>query len=164
MRKIKNTAIIVLITALILSLTACGSGGSSESTSTVNNNRKTISAGYNSGFVILNDGSLWGWGGNMRGQLGTGDDEDRLEPVHILDGVKSVVSGGGVNWVPYAAHTMAIKEDNSLWGWGGNIYNHVANVEDYKLVSPVHIMDDVISVAVGQFHTLAVTSDGVMWG
>lgn len=46
-----------------------------------------ISAGYDHSLTIKNDGSLWAWGGNNRGQLGDGTTEDETIPVKIMDGI-----------------------------------------------------------------------------
>ena len=44
-----------------------------------------IEAGVSSSFAILDDGSLWGWGGNFSGVLGDGTTEHRHRPEWIGD-------------------------------------------------------------------------------
>jgi len=120
--------------------------------------------------AITSDGVLWSWGSNAHGQLGDGTTTNRHSPVRIMDNVVSVSAGGG--------HTMAITSDNVLWGWGRNTHHGVdfargafidragqlgdgSNIEQH---SPVRIMDNVISVSAGGEHTIAITSDGTLWG
>ncbi|MGM9863582.1 MAG: RCC1 domain-containing protein, partial [Lepagella sp.] len=43
--------------------------------------------------VRRNDGSLWGWGCNDGGQLGIGNLNDQLRPVHIADKVGDFAAG-----------------------------------------------------------------------
>jgi len=119
----------------------------------------TISAGGSSSFAITPDGVLWGWGHNDRGQLGDGTTTDRRSPVKIMDDVISVSASG--------RHTMAIRSDGSLWGWGwnhdGEIGDGTREVRQARL-SPVKIMDDVAIVAVGVGRTMAIRSNGSLYG
>ncbi len=66
--------------------------------------------------AILNDGSVWTWGNNDRGQLGTGSETSSDLPVrvHVPRGVTfaDVASGG------YASY--AIDTTGRLWAWGDN--------------------------------------------
>jgi len=68
------------------------------------------------------DGSLWCWGSNTYGQLGTGDDDPRLAPAQagpsVLGNDVSAASSG-------AAHTCALKKDGSVWCWGNNQYGQL---------------------------------------
>lgn len=65
-------------------------------------------------FAIKNDGTLWGWGKNDQGHLGTGDTNPYYTPVQIgSDNDWADVSSGG-------NQTLAIKTNGTLWGWGLN--------------------------------------------
>jgi alpha-tubulin suppressor-like RCC1 family protein len=66
--------------------------------------------------TILSNGSVWAWGDNDRGQLGTGTQTNAATPVavHVPDGVTFVtVASGG-----YASY--AIDATGRLWAWGDN--------------------------------------------
>ena len=126
----------------------------------------TVGVGISS-FAIDSNKSLWGWGINYMGFLGDGTDDNRTEPVKIMDDVKyiSVEAGTG----------MAIKTDSSLWAWGLNNYGQIGDgtcngysddgyrEDKYNKITPIKIMDDVVSVSVGWSHTMAVKSDGSLW-
>jgi|GEM_PF-4448747 len=117
-----------------------------------------VSAGSNHTMAIQSDNSLWGWGSNLNGQIGNGEqgfDARRNSPVHIMDDVIAVSAGD--------SHTMAIRSDNSLWGWGNNGMGALGDGTNISQNSPMHIMDNVIAVAAGVNRTMAIRSDGTLW-
>ena len=105
--------------------------------------------------AVKTDGSLWGWGANIAGQLGDGTTEERHLPVKIMDDVASVSTGQG--------QTMAIKTDGSLWAWGANTTGQLGDGTRTDRYSPVKIMTDVTSVAMGGSYSMAVKKDGGLW-
>ncbi|MCL2639409.1 MAG: hypothetical protein FWD53_01040, partial [Phycisphaerales bacterium] len=50
----------------------------------VMNDVKTVAAGWNHSIAIGTNGTLYTWGGNAGGQLGTGDNADRNTPTPIM--------------------------------------------------------------------------------
>lgn len=131
----------------------------------------TISAGdYHSG-VIDENGSLWVWGSNDRGQLGNGTKENALSPIKIMDNVQSISVG--------TYHTAAIQTDGSLWIWGCNHEGELGNGitgndegyiwdswggDDYPIQTvPVKIMEDVSAVSCGNEFTAIIKNDGSLW-
>jgi alpha-tubulin suppressor-like RCC1 family protein len=66
--------------------------------------------------AILQDGSVWAWGNNQRGQLGNGTTANSDLPVrvHIPAGLIFVkVNSGGYT-------SFGIDSTGRLWSWGGN--------------------------------------------
>jgi alpha-tubulin suppressor-like RCC1 family protein len=67
-------------------------------------------------FAIKEDGTLWAWGGNSSGELGTGEQSDIAvaSPVQVkgIDDVIAVAAGSGFS--------LAIKKDGTVWSWGDN--------------------------------------------
>ena len=115
----------------------------------------SVTVGSSCSLAIKYDGSLWAWGYNVHGQLGDGTIIDKMSPVKIMDDVASVVS---------SSHTMTIKSDGSLWAWGYNYYGEVGDgTSGIEVLSPVKVIDDVVSVAVGHMHSLAIKSDCSLW-
>ncbi len=76
---------------------------------------KTVDVGETDYVMAIDeDGNLWSWGNNDRGQLGDGTTEDRVTPAQIMSGIKfQSVSAGN-------SHAMVIDEDGNLWGFGAN--------------------------------------------
>jgi alpha-tubulin suppressor-like RCC1 family protein len=60
-------------------------------------------------------------------------------------------------------HSLAIKEDGTLWAWGYNEHGQVGNGNKTNVYAPVQIMSEVKMVAAGDFHSLSITGDGTLW-
>ena len=71
------------------------------------------------------------------------------------DGYKAIAVG--------KTHSLAIRDDGSLWAWGNNEYGKLGDGTKIERRSPVKIMDNVVSVAAGENHSLAVKTDGSLW-
>lgn len=62
---------------------------------------------------IRSNGTLWSWGSNQYGQLGTGNNTERLTPTQVGTSTwRSVATGGN--------RSYAINTDRTLWAWGSN--------------------------------------------
>ncbi len=76
---------------------------------------KAVSAGYYHTVGLAEDGTLWTWGRNNKGQLGDGTKTDKSTPVQVQQ--------GGTTWKAASAgrvHTVGIDSDGNLWVWGYN--------------------------------------------
>lgn len=105
--------------------------------------------------AIDDAGTLWTWGFNGFGQLGSGTTQDSKSPVAVMDGVEVVSCGGN--------HTAVIKKDGSLWAWGDNRKGQLGNGTTTSASAPVWVLDNVTAVSCGGDHTAAITSDGALW-
>ena len=151
-----------------------------------------ITAGGNFSVALSTEGTVWSWGENRGGQLGinmpsntmsdtprsvsesTGTGANRLYMVEIAAGGQSVSSGGDT--VSNEGHVQAISVGQSgttqVWGWGTNAHGEVGNQSAANIVlKPVVVewaaaVNNVVSLAVGNGHTSAVTEDGkaYTWG
>ncbi len=126
---------------------------------------KTISMGTKHSAAITEDGSLYMWGANDRGQIGNGTLEHVNTPTKVLDNVVSVSLGG--------YHTAAITADGSLYTWGYNSnkqlgYSTYSKNDEGEYVGkyPRKLMDGVVSVSLGELHSAAITRKGDLyaWG
>ncbi|HYO72402.1 MAG TPA: RCC1 repeat-containing protein [Archangium sp.] len=109
--------------------------------------------------VMTRDGTLWGWGRNMYGSLGTGTNS-RSTPVQVGDLSKIVtLSAGGFG-------ALALREDGTVWGWGDNRFAQLSPWLPELQATPSQVMDlpKVVALATGVVHVLAVAEDGTVWG
>lgn len=127
--------------------------------------------GYSHGVALKSDGTVWTWGEHDSYQRGDGTylDISRPYPVQVLSGFQTPLTGIAAISVG-EDHTMAIKPDGSLWGWGDNGYGQlgIGNVSDKYYATQVINGDtspftDVVAVEAGKNHTLALKSDGTVW-
>jgi len=119
----------------------------------------TVSSNNDRTMAITSDGVLWAWGSNSQGQLGDGTKNDRDNPVKIMNDVIDVSIG--------AHHTMAITADGALWAWGSNQSGLQAGwLGDGTMTSrrsPTRIIDNIICVSAGSYHSMAIAADGSLW-
>ena len=132
------------------------------------NDWRALAAGgdYFNGITVARktDGSLWAWGNNSYGQLGDGFSGNvKLSPMRI---------GADIDWAEIAAggyHTVARKNDGSLWAWGLNVTGErdgSLNGNAVRKSTPVRIgtENDWAELAAGGHHTLVRKIDGSLWG
>jgi len=119
-----------------------------------------VAAGTVHFVAIKTDGTLWGWGNNAEGQLGVGSEVDR-SPIPIQIGEDT----DWANIYAIGGHTMAIKTDGSLWGWGNNNNSMLGDGTNRQRTTPVRIGTDYdwVQVALGTLHTAGVKTDGSLW-
>lgn len=62
-------------------------------------------------------------------------------------------------------HTIGIRQDGTLWGWGGNYHYQVGDGSPNATTTPAQIGTGIwTQVACGSNHSLAIKSDGSLWG
>jgi alpha-tubulin suppressor-like RCC1 family protein len=79
-----------------------------------------IAAGGGHSLFLKSDGSLWGMGANMYGQLGDGTFKNTNRPEQILAGGVTAIAAG-------SNHSLFLKSDGSLWVMG---YNYSGQLGD----------------------------------
>ncbi|MBI9102740.1 MAG: chitobiase/beta-hexosaminidase C-terminal domain-containing protein [Spirochaetales bacterium] len=105
-------------------------------------------------FAVGTDGSLWAWGGNEYGQLGTGDRIGRETPEKILDNAAKVITLEDV--------TLVLDTDGKLHGFGRNV-GHLAPLSEASFfVSPKELALGVESFSAGSDFLAIISSDGTV--
>jgi alpha-tubulin suppressor-like RCC1 family protein len=121
--------------------------------------------------ALKGDGTVWAWGSNDYGQLGDGTTTQQTTPVQVkgpnnqgfLTGVTAIAAGG--------YHSLVLKSDGTVWAWGYNRYSQLGDGTGNTWPFPVQVsgpnnqgfLTGVTAIAAGDFHSLALKSDGTVW-
>ena len=129
-----------------------------------------ISAGGMHDVLLCEDGTVWTCGYNTHRQLGTNhvfnEVLDTLVQVDGLTDIKAISAGG--------SFTLALKTDGKVYAWGCNESGELGN-GDYDTKTEIALGDnksepvevsllhDVVEIAAGGTHAIAIMKDGSIW-
>ena len=134
-----------------------------------------VAAGASHTVAVVN-GLLWVWGCNLYGQLGLGDEDERLAPTVV--GSEAAFAGSQVLTADCGnSHTLVVTTVGTLWWFGtgqdgmGQDGAPCHNDHNQRLV-PTRIETQhfgnakIVSAAAGSGHSAATTEEGAlfMWG
>lgn len=116
--------------------------------------------------VIDSSGHVLAFGSNNVGQLGTGtlgNPLSSITPIQVpsIDSVIQVAAGGG--------QALALKADGTVWAWGadGSGQLGIGTIDGAGIATPTQVLfpsgTDIVRVAAGQLHSMAVDSQGNIW-
>jgi alpha-tubulin suppressor-like RCC1 family protein len=109
-------------------------------------------------------GPVGAWGYNEYGQLGDGTTIFRPQVVSVtLPDAVAIAAGG--------AHSLAVRNDGTVVAWGLNRNGQLGDGTRNQRPSAVAVIDadgvgplsNVVQVAAGWYHSLALKSDGTVW-
>ncbi|PVZ52241.1 RCC1 repeat- and reductase domain-containing protein [Arthrobacter sp. H-02-3] len=127
-----------------------------------------------SAYALLQDGTVWAWGGNATGQLGNGTTTDSSTPVQVtgLTGATAVTTetfdagGNTSNTTSYA-----LLQDGTVRAWGYNQYGQLGNGTTTNSSTPVQVTGLTSATAItasgsGNNRAYALLQDGTVraWG
>ena len=110
---------------------------------------------------VKTDGTLWTWGKNYNGQLGSNSTVDRSSPVQTIT--------GATNWRQVSCgsnHIACLKTDGTLWTWGLNSSGQLGDNSTVNRSSPVQTIaggTNWSQVSCGVSHTACLKTDGTLW-
>ncbi|MGE5370991.1 MAG: S-layer homology domain-containing protein [Solirubrobacterales bacterium] len=149
--------------AQVLSVSINGVTGSKTVSVTVNLppavSAVQVACGYSHTLALASNGTVWAWGKNSNGQLGTLAPADQSVPV-LIPGLTNVVAVAAGQY-----HSVALKRDGTVWAWGQNLCGQLGDGSQTDRTSPVQVtgLTGVAKIAAGYTHTLAVKADGTVW-
>ncbi len=121
---------------------------------------KTLAVGERHTLSIKENGSLWAWGANDKGQLGDGTVNASTSPKQISAGPWVAVTAG-------MDFSLGIKIDGTLWAWGDNSQGQIGDpsISSNQLTPrQVGSSKDWLSVSAGALHVLALKTNGRAYG
>jgi alpha-tubulin suppressor-like RCC1 family protein len=125
-------------------------------------NVASLAVGREHSCARLADGTLWCWGLNSDGQLGTGDTVDAKTAVKIT-GITTAVAVAAGDY-----HSCAVLADGSAWCWGRNDNGQLGNDSIIAAWAPVQAgrISTATAIAAGGSHSCARLGDGSVecWG
>ena len=152
-----------------------------------------LTGGIKHTLALMEDGRVWACGENTEGQLGIGKDTTESAPAEkrgwftstmlylsgypadtnfdqyhtgFVDGIDNVVAVASGDF-----HSVALKADGTVWAWGN--YEKVTLVKKTQRLNEttmigympkqVEGLNDMIAIAAGSKHNLALKKDGSVW-
>lgn len=112
--------------------------------------------------LALNEnGTVWSWGSNEYGQLGLGATEvvnsNTPTMVEKIFGVVALSAGRN--------HSLALKDNGTVWTWGDNTYGQLGHINQEKSRIPkkIHGLQHIVAIEAGYNHSMALSKDGTVW-
>jgi alpha-tubulin suppressor-like RCC1 family protein len=131
------------------------------------------------GFTYFAPSMVAGWGTGSQGQMGNGTTAAaNLTAVQAKGAGGSGFLGNVTTLAAGAYHSVAVRSDGSAWTWGNNSNGQLGNNSNFcspgpcvGSSTPVQVVGaggtgtlaNVVSVAAGATHTVALRSDGTVW-
>ena len=116
-----------------------------------------VTVGTYHSMALGQDGSLWGTGFNVAGQLGDGSKTSRSSFVQVLSSGVTAVAAGGL-------HSMALKQDGSVWTAGMNIRGQLGDGSTNPKQGFVQVIfGGATAIAAGGYHSMVLKQDGSVW-
>src|SRR6266699_759058 len=121
---------------------------------------RQIAAGYFTSAALISDGTVWAWGSNNSGALGTGSSGGWVATPQQVPGLSSVtqIALGIVD-------VYAVRSDGTLWAWGFNQSGQLGNGTTAASYQPVRVpgLTGITEVA-ANWASFAVRADGTLFG
>lgn len=120
-----------------------------------------IAAGGEHCLALTSSGSIMAWGYGYNGQLGTGSTTTHKIPTMVSGMYDAVAIAAG------SSYSLAVRSNGSVWGWGANGDYQLGDGTRFDRLLPVAAqgaLTGVVAVSAGQSHSLALASDGTVYG
>jgi alpha-tubulin suppressor-like RCC1 family protein len=119
-----------------------------------------IDAGMRHSLALKSDGTVWAWGLDRETQLGDASTDNLNIPTKVIGLDNIIAIAGGLN------HTLALKSDGTVWACGRNLEGELGRGNfnlTLSFVNQVINLTDVVAIAAGSTHNLALKADGTVW-
>jgi alpha-tubulin suppressor-like RCC1 family protein len=119
---------------------------------------RSLAVGDMHSCAIRADGTLWCWGSNRSGELGTGDGLDHAAPAQVG-------SASDWTWIAAGPTTTCGVRAGELWCWGRGVEGQVGDGAQLDRDTPVRVglESDWERATVGYTHACGLRAGGVLW-
>lgn len=118
-----------------------------------------ISGGSGHTLGVKSNGTVWAWGTNYLGMLGTNNTSSSNIPVQtiVLTSVSAVAAG--------AQHSLALRTDRTVWAWGQNAHGQLGNGNVNDSLTPIQVsgISTAVAIAGGTEYSAALKADNTVW-
>jgi alpha-tubulin suppressor-like RCC1 family protein len=124
--------------------------------------------------ALRSDGTVWTWGENNANQLGDDSGHPNSQtPVEVVGPSGSGHLSGVVAVAAGAEHSVALRNDGSVWTWGGNSQDQLGDgLSGATASTPVQVvgvgnvgkLTQAVAISAGGYFTTALRADGTMLG
>ena len=123
-----------------------------------------VAGGAAHSLALKNDSTVWAWGWNNNGQLGDNTTITRTSPVQV-HGLGNIGFLTGIISVAGGLHSIALKNDNTVWAWGLNNSGQLGDGTNTGKITPVQVnnLTGIFAVGSGYYHSLALKNDSTIW-
>lgn len=122
---------------------------------------KKFTTGNVHNLAIKDDGTLWAWGNSFNGQLGDGSSSESILMPKMIS--------PNSDWMSISSeglHTLAIKDNGTLWSWGNNI-NGTLGIDSIitRIKSPIQVGNESNwhYINTSELNSAAIKKDGTLW-
>ena len=122
----------------------------------------SVAAGDQFSVGVRGNGTLWGWGNTTGGRTAVGPSPSNA---HLALTPRQAPGSGWTSVSASRGHSVAIRDDGSLWTWGVNDYWQILGVTAGSSRDPVRIGTETgwSSPTAGGDHSAALRADGSLW-
>lgn len=121
---------------------------------------KAIAAGRAHSLVLLDNGDIYAFGANGRGQLGLGDNDNRTHPEKIdaLSNGKAIAAGNH--------YSLVLLENGNVYAFGHGFNGRLGlgDTTDRNVPAQVNLPGTAQAIATGWNHSLVILSNGLVYG
>jgi alpha-tubulin suppressor-like RCC1 family protein len=125
-----------------------------------------IASGANHLLLLTEENELFAWGKNENGQLADNSPASYNRPIRInglpSDRIIQIAAGD--------THSMVLLDNGEIWSWGDNSFGQLGIGNAIAAMVPTRVLQEngsplsnIIFIAAGSYHSLALSNEGFIW-
>lgn len=136
-------------------------------------NIEKVYANADVSMALRSDGTVYMWGNNDKGQLGTGNKTNTTRPVKVrgengdgyLEDITAIATAEGCS--------LALSRTGEVWSWGGNQNGRLGNGTTTERLYPGKVLKsdefgggkltNIVAISAGYYFNAALDADGYVW-